>query len=293
MLRRSDLNRLALATGEDQNARPLFGDLDVRGGVLAADPMTNRRFEGFEFVWSLDPDGWSDYVAATLFLDAQMASGARFRAEYTYSETTDNLFGAAAGRPEASVVPELGVRDWDEGISDFDVPHRMLVLGTVPLPGQSALTGVYRFRSGDPFTAMVAAGLDANGDGSPYNDPAFVPGSLGDQVVGEWSCLNAARGTFAVRNGCRGDSVHRLDLRLTVGLGTLPATLVVDALNVTDAVEGVRDDALLLVDPEGEVTTSGGVVTVPWVVNPRFGQYLLRTDAGRMLRVGFQIGGGR
>jgi hypothetical protein len=140
---------------------------------------------------------------------------------------------------------------------------------------------------------MVGTGLDANGDGSTENDPAFVLNDLGAEVASEWSCLNAARGTFAVRNGCRGDAVQRVDLRLTIGLGTLPARLVFDALNVTDAIEGVRDDALLIVDPQGEVTRSGGTATVPYTVNPHFGDYLIRTDTGRMFRIGFQFGGGR
>jgi hypothetical protein len=293
MLRRTDLNRLTLPLGDDQHARPVFGDLDIRGGVLGADPATNRRFGDFEFVWALNPDGWSEYLGATFFLDAQLASGAAFRAEYTYSETTDNLFGAAMGRPEATLVPNLGVTEWDEGISDFDQPHRFLLSATVPFGDLASLSGVYRYRSGDPFTAMVGTGLDANGDGSAENDPAFVLNDLGADIAGEWSCLNAARGTFAVRNGCRGDAVQRVDLRLSIGLGALPARLVFDALNVTDAVEGVRDGALLIVDPQGEVTRSGGTTTVPYTVNPHFGDYLIRTDAGRMLRIGFQFGGGR
>lgn len=293
MLRRRDLNRLALATGDDQNQRPIYGDLDLQGGVLAADPSTNRRFDDFEFVWSLDPDGWSEYVGVSLFLDARFGVGGRFHAEYTYSETTDNLFGARSGFAEAQLAPDVGVRDWDEGVSDFDVPHRMTLSGTVPLPGGSALSGVYRFRSGDAFTPMVAAGLDANGDGSAYNDPAFVPSGFSDAVLGEWNCLESSRGTFALRNGCRGDAVHRIDLRLVVGLGSVPASLVIDALNVTDAVEGVRDPALLLVDGAGELTRSGGTVTVPYTVNPHFGDYLIRTDPGRMLRIGIQFGGAR
>ncbi len=293
LLRRRDLNRLAIATGEDQNQRPIYGDLALRGGVLASDPASDRRFDAFEFVWALDPDGWSEYVGVSLFMDARFGEGGRFHAEYTYSETTDNLFGARAGFAEAELVPDVGVLGWDEGISDFDVPHRMTLSGSVPLPGGGSISGVYRFRSGDAFTPMIAAGLDANGDGSAFNDPAFVPSSFSDAVLGEWSCLETSRGTFAVRNACRGDAVHRIDLRLTVGLGSLPASLVVDALNVTDAVEGVRDDALLLVDGAGELARSGGTVTVPYTVNPHFGDYLLRTDPGRMLRIGIQFGGAR
>ena len=156
-----------------------------------------------------------------------------------------------------------------------------------------ALSGVYRYRSGLPFTPMIAAGLDANGDGSAFNDPAFIPTSSALGEVGAtWNCLSTGQGAFAVRNSCRGDPTHRIDLRLAFGLGRLPAQIVVDALNITDANEGVRDNALLVIDPAGTLTRSGSTVTVPYRVNPGFGTFLLRTDPGRMIRVGIRIGGG-
>jgi hypothetical protein len=296
LLRRRDLNRLVASIGSDQNGRPLFGDLSIAGGVLAADPATNRRFSEFEAVWALDPDGWSEYRAFSVFFDAELRGGARLSADYTYSETTDNLFGEAYGHAAATALPELGVADWEEGTSDFDVPHRAAVTAQIPIAGVGVLAGVYRFRSGLPFTPMVAAGLDANGDGSAYNDPAFIPtGSALDAIAGDWSCVAAGEGALAVRNSCRGDALHRFDMRLTLRLveaGGVPIELVADGLNLTDATEGVRDVGLVLVDPAGVVTASGSTVTVPYQVNPSFGTFLQRTDPGRMFRFGIRIGGG-
>ncbi len=296
LLRRNDLNRLVEEVGRDQNDRALYGDLDLRGGVLAADPSTNRRFSEFESVWALDPDGWSEYRAFSVFMDAELRGGARLMADYTYSETTDNMLGAATGRAGAQEVPEIDTPDWEEGVSDFDVPHRLTLTGSVPLPRGGALSVVYRFRSGLPFTPMVAAGLDANGDGSAFNDPAFIPtGAVLDDVAAAWDCVAQGAGALAVRNSCRGDPVSRIDARLAIGLGTpggMPLRLIVDGLNLTDVPEGIRDDALLIADPNGVVTKSGSSYTVPYAVNPYFGDYVQRTDAGRMIRVGFQIGGG-
>jgi hypothetical protein len=291
LIRRTDLNLLPQAAGSDQFGRPVYGELLIVGGVLGADPATSRRFQGFEHVWGLEPDGWSEYRAFSFFMDMAFPAGVTVGTAYTYSETTDNLVGAASGRPDAQLVPQLPDPDWADGISDFDSPHRVTATASFPLPGGGALSGIYQYRSGLPFTPMVAAGLDANGDGSFFNDPAFVPASGLDENALGWDCVGVAQGTLAVRNGCRGDGVHRVDLRLSIGLGAFPAQIVVDALNVTDVQDGVRDDALLLLEQGGAVTGEGDV-TVPYRVNPGFGTYLFRTDPGRMLRVGIRLGGG-
>ena len=53
------------------------------------------------------------------------------------------------------------------------------------------------------------------------------------------------------------------------------------------------DDALLLVDANGSMTTSadGLTVTIPMAVNPGFGDVLYPSTRGRMLRIGLKIGG--
>lgn len=300
LLRRRDLNTLLQPVGTDQHGRPVFGDLAIQGGILAADPESNRRLSGFESVWALDADGWSDYRGVTFSLASELGQGGSVVAEYTVSKTEDDWFGGADGRGEAGVSPGLPLEDWEEGTSDFDVPHRLAVGAVVPLPlpAGGTLAGTYRYRSDLPFTPRVAAGVDANGDGSFFNDVAFVrQGTDVDALAAEWGCLEEAIGTFPDRNTCRGSGIHRVDLRLEVGLGMLgdlPARLVLDGLNLTDAESGVRDDALLLADPGGVVTHDpNGDVSVPYIVNQNFGALLWRTEPGRMFRVGVRIGGGR
>ena len=297
LLRRRDLNRLAAAVGTDQNGRPVYGALSIEDGVLGPDPATSRRFEQYEHVWVLDPDGWSEYGGLTVSLASTLRDGGTITAEYTYSETVDNLWGAASGHAAGAVPAGLEIDEWDEGISDFDLPHRVTISAVLPLPigTGGVFAGFYRFRSGLPFTPMVAGGLDANGDGSAFNDVAFVPQAGTDAVAALWDCIADFRGSFPDRNACRGDGVHTLDLRLAVGLGSLGglnAEIVLDALNVTDADTGRPNPGLVLVDPAGQVTGTPDGYSVPYVVNPTFGAFTPGVDPGRWFRIGLRIGGG-
>jgi hypothetical protein len=299
ILRRADLNRLLEPVGTDQNGRPLYGDLRIVSGVLFAEPATNRRFPGFESAWALNPDGWSKYTGVTLSLDAPLGERGSISVHYTFSQTRDNWVGASRGGALSQLSSEIPVENWDESVSDFDIPHRLsaMVVLPLPLPRESYVSGLYTFRSAPPFTAHVASGLDGNGDGSPFNDVAFVPASGAEiqALAAEWDCISEALGGFAERNACRGDPLHTLDLRLSLGLpvirGVFPA-IVVDGLNLTDNDTGIRDDNLLVLGG-GTVTSEGGQINVPYKVNPGFGNWVFRGDNGRMLRVGLRIGGVR
>jgi hypothetical protein len=77
-------------------------------------------------------------------------------------------------------------------------------------------------------------------------------------------------------------------------LGSAPLSLVVEALNVVESGAGWRDHALYLVDRTATLTTNPatGVVTVPLIANPAFGDVLARRTSGRTIRLGLRIGGG-
>jgi hypothetical protein len=296
LVRRHDLNRLPVAAASDQYGRPLYGTLVQAGEIVAATPGSNRRFPEFDAVTALDQDGYSDYVGFTMRLERRVGRLLTLSTGYTYSQTTDNWLGARAG-PDARVTPfpdSLEGRDWADGRSDFDVPHRF-VLGADLDFGRARLAAFYSFRSGYPFTPGFRDGVDANADGSWQNDPAFVD----DQMAGvsdlypAWPCLLAQAGRFAERNACRGPTVQRLDLRLALGPFHLgyPIAVTVDVLNVLDAEYADVDRALYLVDPAGSLTTDPvtGVVAVPLVVNPSFGKVIRRLGSGRALRLGIRV----
>jgi hypothetical protein len=298
LLRRRDLNLSANPAASDPFGRPIVGALQKEGGLVTLAGDGHRRFSGFDAVWALDPDGYSTHRAATVGLEHRRGP-LELAASYTRSVTEDNWLGAGLASPETAQQPGLPdqLTPWAEGTSDFDVPDRLVASARVALGDRAAVGGVYRYASGRPFTPGYRWGVDANGDGSGFNDPAFVPssGDLG-ALTGTWSCLQDMAGDFAVRNGCRGEGRHGLDLRLELRLadiGGLPLQVVVDGFNVVERTGGLRDTALLLVDPDGELTTSdgGGTIGIPVSVNPDFGRVLIPDSPGTFLRVGVRLGG--
>lgn len=291
LMRRRNLNVPTTAQAVDPNGRDIYGTLQQDGTLVTATGSDARRFDEFGSVWALDPDGWSKYWGATAGIEYDGDAADLFVA-YTRSETTDNWLGASRASMDAELSPLLPDSTWAEGTSDFDVPDRLSVTGTLHL-SLATLSAVYRFRSGLPFTPRFRDGVDANGDGSIRNDVAYVDAAVVDPLLSDWPCLEDQVGGFAVRNSCRGPAVHSLDVRLRLRLGMLAgreASLVLDAFNLVESEAGIIDDALLLVDPTGAITTSGSTVTIPFVVNPDFGSILYPASRGRMLRIGVRIG---
>jgi hypothetical protein len=303
--RRHDLNRPLAPSGTDQYGRPLSGPLVQQGSLVEVSPGANRRFQGFDLVSALDPDGFADYRAVTLALEHHEGRGLGLLASYTFSRTRDNWLSGrgagAGGGPAGQLNPfpdSLAGADWAEGRSDFDVPHRVVLAVSFTAPRLSGLhlAAVYRYRSGYPFTPGFRPGVDANGDGSDRNDPAFVDDTMTSltPLLDQWSCLRQQAGRFAERNSCRAPGVHALDFRLALSLlriGGYPFTLVVDGLNLIESDAGPRDGAVYLVDRTRALATNPatGVTTVPLVANPNFGRVLAHDTPGRQWRVGLQV----
>ena len=300
LMRRRDLNLTLTPSATDQFAEGVYGTLDKDGALLTATGSEARRFPAFGHVWALDPDGWSEYRGVTAGLELRTTSLDLY-GSYTRSETTDNWIGAAAGSPLAQLSPKLPafVESWDEAKSDFDAPDRIVASAVIRIPALpgTSLSATYRYSSGRSFTPGYRRGVDANGDGSSENDVPFVPqpDELGT-LHADWACLRNQSGGFAVRNSCRGPAQQGLDARVRIALGQVgrhDASLFVDGLNLLETKDGLIDNALLLVDPDAGLTVdSGGTwVGVPYQINPSFGDILLPTSRGRMLRVGVRIGG--
>jgi len=285
----------------DQYGRPLHGTLTRQGELLAAVPGTNRRFSAFDAVSAIDPAAASDYYGLTL--DIRRNLGRRFDLiiSYTFSRTTDNWFGARDGSTEGTLVPfadSIGGGSWVQGTSDFDVPHRLTAGAQVNLGGaMSPRIGVlYRYHSGYPFTPGFRDGVDANGDGSARNDPAFVTDTVLDasEVIAGNSCLGAQVGRLAERNSCRAAAVSSLDVTLALTVwsrGGRSAELVADVIGALRSGFDQTDRALYRVNPAAPMTTTpGGVTSVPLVANRNFGGVLSSRDPGALWRIGLRIG---
>lgn len=298
--RRRDLNRSIQPFATDQFGRAVYGRLEQVGQLVTPAVGSNRRFQDFDFVWALEPDGWSEHQAVTVALEHSGQGRVQLFGSYTFSSTRDNWLGVRSFAPDAQLDPRLDGTDgdqWAEGRSDLDIPHRVAAGGEIRLPVLHGLNlgGVYRYRSGYPFTPGFREGVDINGDGSPRNDPAFVPASADiEALAGEWPCLRDYLGDFVERNGCRGPGVHDVDLRLSLGVARWrgrTAELMVEAFNLLDPEDGLRDQALFLVDDTRSLTFDEAAreVTVPLRVNPGFGEILIPSTLGRWFRFGFRL----
>ena len=302
LVRRNDLNLVQSPTTVDQYGRPVYGQLVQQGSLLQVEPGTNRRFQDFATVSALNADGVSNYWAGTLAFERHLGEQLEATASYTFSWTEDNWLSGRGGGPPVELTPfpdSLNRRDWTKGTSDFDRPHTLVLAAQYKFAlgvATSRVAAFYRFSSGVPFTPGFRDAVDVNGDGSGRNDPAFIDGTLDGMsgMFSRWDCLAGQVGLYASRNSCRGPSLHRLDLRLAIGLYTLsghPLELVVDALNVLNTNTNVLDQALLLIDSNGTLQTNpDGTITIPFRVNPRFGKPLVYNQQGRSLRFGIRMG---
>lgn len=295
LVRVADLNRIPLPRATVAG-RDVFGIPVKEGGVVGSEPGSNRLFPAYDAVWAQNTDGRSDYLGVGAALD-HAGSGWGFRASYLFSRTEDNIPGILAGDPAAALDPfPLREEDWRDGRSDLDLPHRVAVEGRLGIPGLEAseLAAVYTFRSGLPFTPGFPPGVDMNGDGSWINDPAILNGAPDAQgALAEWDCEVSVDGGILPRNSCRGSAVHDLDLRLVLGgisLGGMSLAVTGEVLGVFESSDGLRDTALFRVDPSAPLNlSSDGVLSVPLVSNPGFGEILRAHIPGRVFRFGVRV----
>ena len=304
--RRTDLNLLQLPVSRDQYGRAVFGHLIQQGSLLAVDPQPNlvcgqpasrcRRFDGYDEVAGITSDGVSDHWGFTVGVEHQTAE-VGLLARYTFGRTTDNWFAAREGGWTVSLPQGLDATDaWADGTSDFDIPHRAIAAVSMNGPAGSRIGASYRFQSGMPFTPGYRAGVDAGGDGSARNDPAFVDASMPGmaELFGRWSCLSESSGAIAKRNSCRGAATHALDVSVGFQFGQVAGTAASLVLDVFDLLESERtqpDAALYLVNPAGALTRDAAArtINVPLVLNSNFGEELVRPHGGRKLRLGLSL----
>lgn len=299
---RTDINRVAQPLGKTQEGRAVFGTLVKQGGLLTPQPTSNRRFADFDLVSGFSPTGFSDYTELTLALERTAPVGLNLNLAYTFSRTEDNVLGARMMDPADQLNPfpdDQAAAVWAQGVSDFDVPHRVVASAEYRGGGRTAISlgARLRYRSGLPFTPGFRPGVDINGDGAGNNDPGYLDGSISglSTALSAAGCSLAAVNGFLQRNSCREEAVTALDLRFQIGL---PArfsdgshlSLVVDAFNVIGSALGVVDRALVLVDPTRPLTSGpSGLVNVPLIANPNFGKLLSRRADPRMIRVGVRM----
>lgn len=296
LLRRDNINLPAHPLAFDEDGRAIWGVLDHRGSLIAAEPGTNTRVTGFDEVWGHTSTGYSRQRFFSAALTHGRGDGIALRAEYTWSRTEDNLLGLLSADPadRAIVVDPAATEEWSDGRSDLDVPHQLAVMVRWGDGHDRLQAGArWRWRSGLPYTPGFAPGVDINGDGSSANDPVGL-----DAVNGVRGLLTAAGCTVgntavAARNSCRSPAVHGLDLDVRYGFMTAGARrldITLEGFNLIASNHGIPDRAAVLVDPAGALSLTGeGTVVLPLVLNDHFGQLQSRRTAPRTIRIGLRL----
>jgi outer membrane receptor protein involved in Fe transport len=184
----------ALAPGQvrsqsEADALRPYGSPGVTPGPYGVD------FGGFRKYYMQYNGGDTRYWGLKLGLEKRFTGRYGFQVRYTWSQARGDVDNF---RTSGSFVPGLididGDRSYQWGITQTDVPHFFIANGIYEFPYQIRFSGIFRTRSGFPYTGL--AGYDADGDG-------FSSGaSYGDRVA------------TLPRNSFRMDNFVSIDLTL-------------------------------------------------------------------------------
>jgi outer membrane receptor protein involved in Fe transport len=135
------------------------------------------EFTGFRNLYLQFNGGQTQYDAIKLGLSRRADERFAVQANYTYGRARGDV---DQFRLNSSFVPGLtdidGDRSYQQGPSDTETPHVVVVSGTYNLPLDIRVGGIFFARSGFPYTGV--AGFDADGDGRNGGSYGDRPESL-------------------------------------------------------------------------------------------------------------------
>jgi hypothetical protein len=222
---------------------------------------STRPFANFARIILFESSADSRYNGYTVDFNKRFSHNWQARLSYTYSKVEDNKPDATAvvpgGGDDAKFIQDPLNIDGDWAVGDNDVPNRLVLSGVWDLSNYShatsgwsrrllggwSLSGIATYQSGQPYSAIV--GADLNNDGNNRNDRA--PGF--------------GRNTF------RAPAFFSVDPRITKDIPLFAQThvqLIVEAFNVFD-----RDNVSLLRNTYYGVTTGAGGVITGFTPQPR------------------------
>jgi hypothetical protein len=173
---------------------PTAVDINRRLGDVPTAPRTRTQFQRINQIQSI---GEVDYKALLVRLEKQLDQRYMYRVSYTLADSYGNLPGGAT----TFTMTQAEAPQLDEGPSSSDRRHAIAVSGSVLLPADITLSGVFSYRSTMPFSAT--AGVDLNGDA---NITDYVPGTTrsafnrGDNeaLMAQVNAWRASRGLAAL-----------------------------------------------------------------------------------------------
>jgi hypothetical protein len=259
---------LAPSTAVDRHGRVLFGAIGPTGAAVPK--RISSRVSDAILVGNASGDRAFD---ATAELRKTFADVGEVQLSLTYARDRDVqserslrpvlLDNWRYARPVAGSQEDLSV-----GVSDFDVPVRVRMSGTVRAPWRRWRTDLslyYIGGSGLPFTYVAGGGPtrgDLNADGGVGNDALYLPRSAFDtteiqfagspaevasqqrafeEFVDGAACLRRQRGRIMARNSCRAPWSNLVNLSVRQSLPTVDGHVlalevqVFNALNLLNA----------------------------------------------------------
>ena len=271
-------------------------------GLLNSNVGLSGQFSTNAYVTNL---GKSDYNGLLISLQKRFSQGYQFDFNYTFSKSLDNN-SSVANTVFGGLICDLRNPDLCRGPSDFDIRHLINVNGIWELPigrgryfgknmngfldavfGGFALSGIYTYRSGLPFspnTGSFPVGFVLDSPAVLTGDRSILAGAI-NEVDGNIQFFadpdaalaafrNPQNGEVGNRNVLRGPSFWNLDLGLQKNF-RLPwentrLQIRADAFNV------FNHNAFGLPNVNINSTTFGQITTT--ATTPRVMQFAVRLD---------------
>jgi len=198
------------------------------GGQFAGQTLTTPRYAGtrpntnFGRITEVQSNIHSSYQGYIVQLNRRMTNGLQFQTSYTYSRSRDNNQGSVTFSTPNSPL-DVNNLALEEGVSNFDVPHRFvasLVYAPRTLFGLAGDSRAGRYILGGWTIAPVVVG--ASGFPFSYNVSGNAPvptGGLANISTGILGAGGANRLTNTPRNALRAKSTWNVDLRLSRRFG--------------------------------------------------------------------------
>jgi hypothetical protein len=230
-----------VSVGFSQELRPNMA-VHVDGIFTDVDKMTQsanintplngvRPIAGWGNIVQLRSAGFHDYRAMLVRLDKRLANRHQYMLSYTLAKETNQ---GPTGTITDFYHPEL-----DRGPGSGDRRHGFVASGSVLLPFDINVGGVWTLRSSMPFSAR--AGRDLNADGAAGTD--YVPGTTRNQgnrgdneaflaAVNAWRAQNARAPIPASQLAT--NEYNRFDVRVSkaVMLGTRRVEFIAQVQNL-------------------------------------------------------------
>jgi len=204
-------------------------------GATTANIQQRRPYQNFTRIFITSAETTSSYHGLQLSVERRVTEGISFELNYTVSKSIDECSSDQTPQNPSQSVPLN--RTLNRGLSDFDLPQRLVASYVWALPklsgqpgwvrqflGSWQFTGITTIQSGFPFSvrsgvdrAMSGNNMDfADLIGNPYLDPNRPRAELIARYFDTAAFTLNALGTFgtAPRNLMRGPGAVNFDLGL-------------------------------------------------------------------------------